>query len=184
MGHDRLSQISTPWTDLVEAHGGPMPTLDEARRRVLMRYSIVVYRYLLGAVRDRDAADDLFQEFALRLMRGAFRSADPRRGRFRDFLKVSLGHLVTDHFRNRQTGPRHLQSDLPDPATDSSPLADPGGRFLREWRARLIDHAFAALEDFERRSGHPLYTLLRFREANPKIPMAELAELVERPPGP
>jgi hypothetical protein len=64
MGHDRLSRIATPWTDLVEARGDPMPTLDEARRRVLMCYSMVVYMDLLGAVRDRDAANDPFQGFA------------------------------------------------------------------------------------------------------------------------
>src|SRR5829696_7116124 len=97
---ERLSQIATAWTELFQAHRGPEPALGEARRRVLMRYHTAVYRYLLGAVRDRDVADDLFQEFALRLMRGAFRGADPDRGRFRDFLKTALGRLVTDHGRH------------------------------------------------------------------------------------
>src|SRR4051812_21826016 len=121
---ERLSQISTAWTDLFQAHRGPMPALGEARRRVLTRYSTAVYRYLLGAVRDRDVADDLFQEFALRLMRGAFQGVDPGRGRFRDFLKTSLGHLVTDHYRSRKTEHQFLPADVPDPASQPSPLAE------------------------------------------------------------
>jgi hypothetical protein len=59
----RLSQIATPWTDLGQASAGSMPALDAARRRLLLRYSPAVYSYLLGAVRDPDIADDLFQEF-------------------------------------------------------------------------------------------------------------------------
>ena len=37
------------------------------------------YRYLLGAVHDPDAADDLCQDFAVRFLRGDFRRADPGR---------------------------------------------------------------------------------------------------------
>jgi RNA polymerase sigma-70 factor (ECF subfamily) len=170
----RLSQIATPWTDLDQASAGSMPALDAARRRLLLRYSPAVYSYLLGAVRDPDIADDLFQEFALRLMRGAFRRADPRRGRFRDFLKTALSHLVTDHYRRQGRGPRSYH-DCPDPATDRSPLTEAEERFAEEWRAQLIDRAFAALEAFEERTGQPLHTLLHFRVDNPDLPVAELA---------
>ena len=125
-------------------------------------------------IRDRDIADDLFQEFALRLMRGAFRRADPRRGRFRDFLKTTLSHLVTDHYRRqgRGAGPCH---GCPDPATDRSPLTEAEERFTEEWRARLLDRTFAALELFEKRTGQPLHTLLHFRVDNPDLPVADLA---------
>src|SRR5262249_42420161 len=73
----RLSQIATPWEDLDQAHAGSVPALDAARRRLLQHYSRAVYSYLMGAVRNEDVADDLFQEFALRLMRGGFRRANP-----------------------------------------------------------------------------------------------------------
>ena len=39
----------------------------------------------------------------------------------------------------------------------------------------LIHQAFAALEEFERRSGHPFFTVLRFRQENPKMPVAVMA---------
>src|SRR5215472_13067240 len=146
---ERLSQILTHWEDLGQVHGGMLPALDAARQRLLRRYSPAVYSYLIGAVRDADVADDLFQEFALRLMRGAFRRADPRRGRFRDFLKTALGHLVTDHYRRQLRGPR-LYHDFP-------------------------DRAFAALEAFEQRTGQPLHTLLHFRVEHPDLPVADMA---------
>src|SRR5262245_41138295 len=171
----RLSQIATPWADLDQASTGSMPALDAARRRLLLRYSPAVYSYLLGAVRDPDIADDLFQEFAVRLMRGAFRRADPRRGRFRDFLKTALGHLVTDHYRQQARGPRPYHG-FPDPAaTDRSTLAEAEERFSEEWRAQLIDRAFAALEAFERRTGQPLHTLLHFRVEHPDVPVGDMA---------
>ena len=170
----RLSQIATPWEDLDQAHGGMPPALGAARRRLLLHYSPAVYSYLIGAVRDPDVADDLFQEFALRLMRGAFQRADPRRGRFRDFLKTALGHLVTDHYRRQGRGPRPYHG-FPEPATDRSPLAEAEERFSEEWRAQLIDRTFAALEVFEQRTGQPLHTLLHFRVDNPDLSVADLA---------
>jgi RNA polymerase sigma-70 factor (ECF subfamily) len=170
----RLSQIATPWEDLDQANAGSLPALGAARRRLLLRYSPAVYSYLLGAVRSSDIADDLFQEFAVRLMRGAFRRVDPRRGRFRDFLKTALSHLVTDHYRRQGRGPRSYHGH-PDLATDRSPLTEAEERFAEEWRAQLIDRAFAALETFEQRTGQPLYTLLHFRVDNPDLPVADLA---------
>jgi RNA polymerase sigma-70 factor (ECF subfamily) len=170
----RLSQIATPWEDVDQAHGGTPPGLGAARRRLLLHYSPAVYSYLIGAVRAPDVADDLFQEFALRLMRGAFRRADPRRGRFRDFLKTALGHLVTDHYRRQVRGPRPCH-DSPDPATVRSTLAEAEERFAEEWRAQLIDRAFAALEVFEQRTGQPLHTLLHFRVEHPEVPVADMA---------
>jgi RNA polymerase sigma-70 factor (ECF subfamily) len=170
----RLSQIATPWADLDQAGAGNMPALDEARRRLLQHYSSAVYSYLLGAVRNPDVADDLFQEFAVRLMRGAFRRADPRRGRFRNFLKTALSHLVTDHYRRLRRVPRP-HDGFPEPATDRSLLTEAEEQFVEEWRAQLIDRTFAALEAFEERTGQPLHTLLQFRVDNPDLSVADLA---------
>jgi len=172
----RLSQIVTDWDDLWEAHRGPGEVTGEAQRRLLMRYSPAVYGYLLGAVHDPDVADDLFQEFALRLVRGAFGRADPARGRFRDFLRTALIHLVTDH--HRRAGKMHLPLTA-DVADRVPPVADPEEaerQFLAHWRARLIDGAWSALEDFERRIGQPLYSILHLRAEQPELSAAQLAE--------
>src|SRR5262245_3862711 len=83
----RLSQISTAWSLLKKEHQLAVTAEAKARAALIERYQTAAYRYLLAATRDADVADDLFQEFALRLVRGDFHRADGRRGRFRDYVK-------------------------------------------------------------------------------------------------
>src|SRR5207244_1246290 len=94
---DHLSRISTAWTMVVRAHGIAADAAVVAQHALMDRYHRAVYRYLLGALRDADAADELFQEFAYRFLSGSLRGADPERGRFRDFVKGVLFHLIADH---------------------------------------------------------------------------------------
>src|SRR5262245_18556900 len=83
----RLSSISTLWSLVEKAHQETIAAAI-AQRALLQRYCGAVYRYLLGALLDEAAAEDLFQDFALRFLRGDFRRADPGKGRFRDYLKT------------------------------------------------------------------------------------------------
>src|SRR5438477_13217082 len=62
----RLSKISTIWTVLRQAHGGPADAAAAAQQVLLQRYGGAIHRYLLAILRDRHAADDLTQEFGLR----------------------------------------------------------------------------------------------------------------------
>src|SRR5437660_8169131 len=114
----RLSRIATLWTVVFRAHEGGADAAQEARNRLMLRYSGAVYRYLLGAVRDPETAGDLCQEFAVRFLRGDFRRADPRRGRFRDYVKAALVNLVNDHHRARQARPRPLAGGAEPAAPD------------------------------------------------------------------
>src|SRR5207244_10661276 len=98
-----------------QAHGQTAESALSARQRLVQRYSGAVYSYLLAAVREREAAEDLFQEFALRVVRGDFGRADPERGRFRDYLRRALISLVHDPQRARQAWPKALP-DRPEPA--------------------------------------------------------------------
>lgn len=138
----RLSGITTAWTLLRRAHEGDEP----ARALVLHRYGGAVRRYLLGALRDEEAADDLVQEFALAFLRGAFHSADPARGRFRDYLKGVLSNLVNDHRRRGVKRPRALP---PDALTLAGLTAEEDrDRAWREsWRDELLANTWAALAD-------------------------------------
>ena len=110
----RLSQISTAWTLLYRAHEGVAEEAKAARRQLLQDYGGPVYRYLWAAVGDPDAANDLYQDFALRFVQGSFKNADPQHGRFRDFLKTVLYHLIVDHQRRRSAAAQPLpdQTDL------------------------------------------------------------------------
>src|SRR5262245_54411461 len=113
---ERLSRMATMWTLVFEAHRGSEAGAVAARDRLIQRYRGAVYRYLLGAVRDADVAGDLCQEFILRFLRRDFRNVHPERGRFRDYVRTVLVHLVNDHHRSRQNWPQPLVGDAAHPA--------------------------------------------------------------------
>lgn len=165
---DRLSRIATRWTTVFRAHAATASGVEAARHRLMLRYSGAAYRYLLGAVRDPDVAADLCQEFAVRFLRGDFRRADPGRGRFRDYLKRSLSHLVTDYHRARQDGPAPLAANAPDPAAE--PRDEPD--FAAGWRQDVLDQTWKAL----REENAAFHTTLLLRIENPDMQSPEMAD--------
>jgi RNA polymerase sigma-70 factor (ECF subfamily) len=173
---NRLSRMSTAWTMLFQAHGSGVELAREARRELLQRYGDPVYRYLRASVRDADAADELYQEFALKFVRGDFKRADPERGRFRDFLKTALFHLVAAYHkrRGRQAEPLVAESALPAPAVAPTDAAD--ADFTVAWREEVMARTWQALATWERETGQPLHTVLRMRTDNPDLPSSALAE--------
>jgi RNA polymerase sigma factor (sigma-70 family) len=174
--NQHLSQIQTLWTLVQQAHAETPEAVRPAQEKLLERYGGAVRRYLLGALRNEDAADEVFQEFACRLVHGDMRGADPERGRFRQFVKGVLFHLVADYHRKRQRQPHHLNPDQPEPAADEPSLADQDREFLTSWRDDLLARAWLGLEQYEKESGKPFYTVLRFRVDHADLPSAQLAE--------
>ncbi len=172
----RLSQIQTMWSVVLRAHSGQADAATSAQQALMQRYSGSVYRYLVGFLRDYDAADDLAQEFALRVLRGDLRRADPTRGRFRDYVKMILRHLVADHHRRLMASPQPLPADGPEPAGVGEGLPDLDRQFLESWRKELLAHAWAALERVATESGRPYYAVLRLRADHPEMRSARMAE--------
>jgi RNA polymerase sigma-70 factor (ECF subfamily) len=173
-----LSRIETHWTAVVRAHRGPADDAVAARGRLLERYGGAVRRYLLASLRDVEAADDLGQEFALRFLRGEFKNADPGRGRFRDYLKRAVYHLMMDYHRARRSTPRPLGDGDPLPAVDGSDPWDQDldRQFLESWREQLMAHAWAALGKVQERTGQPYADVLRLRVSCPDLRSPQLAE--------
>lgn len=174
--NQRLSRISTIWALVTQAHADPADTEATARQILLERYQTAVYRYILGAVRDPDVADDLFQEFALRFVRGDFRRADPARGRFRDFLKRALINLITDQRKRGQRQQRQVPLENPEVVATAAEPDDPDQPFLENWRKALLDRAWGALAAVEQSAGPPFHAVLRYSYEHPKVPSAQLAE--------
>jgi RNA polymerase sigma-70 factor (ECF subfamily) len=172
-----LNRISTLWTVVCQAHGGAGAEVSAAQQALIQRYGQAIYRYLLGALRDPDAADELSAQFALRFIRGDLRGANPERGRFRDFVKGVLSHLIADHHneRRRQRA-QSLDAGAPEPATLEEPGDDSDRRFLESWRAELLDRTWEALGRIQLQTGQLFYTVLRFRADHPEMRSAQMAK--------
>jgi RNA polymerase sigma factor (sigma-70 family) len=175
-----LADIATHWSVVRQAHQGSGEAVDRARQDLMEHYSGAVYRYLLGALHDRHAADDLFQEFALRFLRGDFKNADPERGRFRNFVKTALYHLIVDYQNRRRTGPAPLPArEQADPTPPDLHYSEQ--EFLASWRAEVLGRAWTALDEAGRDGGPPFYDILRLRAAEPDLSSAAMAtKLSER----
>ncbi len=169
----RLSRIQTRWSALLQAQHDADDAATAARRELLLSYYGAVYRYLLGALGDPAAAEELTQEFAVRFLRGDFRNAAPGRGRFRDFLKVSVRHLMHDHWRRQGKALAALPEDASAPPADA---VDPDRPFLEKWREELLALAWGALEQAQEQAGLPYYAALRLKTERPELRSAQLAE--------
>jgi RNA polymerase sigma-70 factor (ECF subfamily) len=170
----RLSGIDTLWSVVRRAHADSTVVVQTAQEQLLARYGGAVQRYLLASLRNEDAASEAYQEFALRFVRGDFRNADPGRGRFRDFVKTCLRHLIADHHRARARTGHELPADAPDLSAEDMAIDD--AEFQQRWREELLDRSWAALQAEEQSSGNPYYTALRFRVGHPELKSAELAQ--------
>lgn len=172
----RLNEIGTLWSVVRLANSDPGDSGRAAREALWERYHGAVKRYLLGAMRDADAAEELLQEFAVRFLRGDLRGADRQRGRFRDFVKGVLFHLVADFHQKKKRHPGQLPNDALEPGTDCSVVAEREEAFRVSWRDELLARAWAALKRHEEENGQPFYTVLRFRAEHPDLSSAEMAE--------
>jgi RNA polymerase sigma-70 factor (ECF subfamily) len=122
-------------------------------------------------LRDGHAADELLQEFLLALIRGEFHKADRQKGRFRDYVKAVLFHLVSKYRRGQERQPQALPADNPawhelaEGASADTPFEDS----LRE---ELMTRTMEQLA----RSHSTLHEVLRLRAEYPKLPSQELAK--------
>src|SRR5262245_9344598 len=171
----RLSQIQTLWTVVCRAGGDDSTrVVNAAQEQLLARYGKAVHRYLLGALRDQDTADELFQEFALRFVRGDLGGADPARGRFRDYLKGVLSHLIGDFYRRRRKQPLALHGEFEPAAAADEPIGSDED-FLKSWQNELLNRAWGALLQLEVENEQPFHTVLKFRAANPEMRSEQMA---------
>lgn len=176
MPDSRLSGIETQWSMIHNANGSNARA-NLAQAGVIEKYGPAIKRYLLASLRDEEAADEVFQEFSLRLVRGDFRNADSSRGKFRSFIKTTLYRLMIDHHRRKKKSSRfglgkalNVEQEL---AAGSGEFVD---EFLLAWRQTLLDKSWSRLEQIERNTGKPVYTILRCRVDHPELSTRQLQE--------
>jgi DNA-directed RNA polymerase specialized sigma24 family protein len=174
--NSHLSRINTLWSLVIQAHDEPGDGACAAQRRLLERYGSAIRRYLLGALRNADAADDLFQEFAFRFLQGTMRGVAPQRGRFRDYVKGVLFHLIANYHKKHQRLPRQLEPDQPGPGVICAPDAAQEQAFISNWRDKLMADTWEALAASDRMHGQNFHAVLRFRADHPELRSQEMAE--------
>lgn len=174
-----LSQISTLWSKVFEAHGEEAEAAYLAQDALMQRYWLTIHRYLRCVVRNDDVADELFQEFALQFVRGGFRHADPGKGRFRDYLKVTLLRLVS-RYRRRQASRIAKQTDVAQRACIEDAPEDLEASLVACCRDDHLKRAWSALEQQEQQTGRPLFTVLDLRARHPNVNSTEMAADISR----
>jgi RNA polymerase sigma-70 factor (ECF subfamily) len=175
--NSRLSRIETLWSVIRRAHGAQESISLTAQQQLLDIYGGAIKRYLVASLRDADVADELFQEFALKFVKGDFRNVDPAKGKFRFFVKTVVYNLINLHHRKKATRRERLLVD--DHAEDVVPDDDLSGEdrlFLTSWREDLLEQTWQAMAEHESRTGVAYNTVLRLRVAEPTLTSEEFAE--------
>src|SRR5262249_19708382 len=118
--------------------------------------------------------------FFLWVTQHGFPRARKERGRFRDYLKVTVRNAALNYLiRKKASKQRTLNlSQVPAP---EEPQSIPDQEWIVEWRPCLLDRAWQGLKEHEDRSAQSLcYTVLRLKAAHPQEDSKTLAARVSK----
>jgi DNA-directed RNA polymerase specialized sigma24 family protein len=182
MKQSDLAQLSTHWSNIFRAREAEGDAAMAARNELLLRYVEVVLRYLRAVMRDQNAVDQVCSNFATRVLESdrIFQNADPQRGRFRDYLKAVLQHMIADYFREQSREHKKFQhlSGEQEVAVPASLSAEQDQDFVRCWREELIKWVWHQLEQRDQKTGQKYSVLLRLQAKKPELRSTQLAELL------
>lgn len=171
---ERLAGMRTDWGLVAQAHRGSASALSTARHALVLRYRGAIRAYLGALLKDEAAADELSQEFVVRLLSGDFAGASHEKGRFRNYLKAAVRNLARSYWEEQHRRPTLAA----DPAALSAAAGDDlDARWNEDWRQTVLRAAWAALKEHERE--HPAslcHSLLKLRGQAPELDSKGLAE--------
>ncbi len=179
MANSRLSRIETHWSVVHKAHNSQNNGAS-AFAILVDRYGPAIKRYLLGSLKSEEAASEVFQEFALRLVNGDFKNASEHKGRFRNMIKTALYRLMIDYHR-KQARSRKLNSGQPaeEIADHQERVVEDDEKFLISWRQSLLDETWSRLKELEQKTGQPYYQILKARTDEPRLTTKQLHRLLQ-----
>ncbi len=167
-----LAQISTAWSIVLKAKdGAQLPTEEVAS--FFSRYHGAVYRYFFTATRVSDVAEDLAQDFAVRFLRGDFNNVHPDRGRFRDFLRVTLANQLRDYQRRQRV--RAVNEPLHEEPVQHDSLAIES--FNENWRDEILAQTWTAIEVHQETTGQKYFLALKLKAVETDLSSGDLARL-------
>jgi len=156
-----LEQISTCW-----------PMIHNPVQFV-MRYARAIHKYGAAIVRDPHEAEEVTQDFLVKVLDQGFCPENVSRGRFRDYLKAAVRYVAIDHLRKRR--PAQLsEADLGNLAQESPEIEQ---EWQHQWRDCLLERVWQSLEVFQsHQQGNTYYIVLRQFTAQPMDSSATHAE--------
>ncbi len=156
-----LDQISTKWTAVQDAE------------QFVLRYGPAIRRYCESLLPRCGEADDVLQELLVRVVEKGFPHVDARKGRFRDYLKVTVRNAVITHLRRAARLPvaiaDHDRAGMP-----HEPEAD--AVWMDQWRTCILDRAWRLLDAHEKtHRDSRAYSVLRAVVDHPEATSEDLA---------
>jgi RNA polymerase sigma factor (sigma-70 family) len=153
---DAAGFAATRWTlVLAAARGNVTPRAAEAMAELCRVYWYPLYAYVRRRGHDNHEAEDLTQEFFLRLLaKNYLADADREKGKFRAFLLASLKHFLANEWDRSQAKKRGGgQTVLPISTVDAEsryrlePWHDltPERLFERQWALTVLDQVLSRL---------------------------------------
>jgi len=155
---------ATRWTLVVAAADPNRKETRSALVSLCENYWYPLYAYLRRRGYPADQAQDLTQEFFVRVLEGRYLDrADPEKGRFRSFILTSLKFFVADEADRQRAQKRGGGAVLPlefhsgedryqrEPAHDETPERI----FERRWALSVLDRVVEKLRNEFVQHGHP-----------------------------
>lgn len=158
-----LDQISTHWHSVND----PL--------QFVMRYAPAIQSYLLALLKNAHDAEEVAQDFLLRMQQHGFAGVKAERGRFRDYLKRAVRNAALNYLQ-RSKSRRQVDISLLQLGTPATAASADEQEWLQEWRKVLLDRAWRTLERRQGRTpDNPFFTALRLTVAHPQEDSVALA---------
>lgn len=166
-----LAEISTRWAVVCD----PL--------QFVLRYAKAIQKYLTALVDNAHDADEIAQDFLLKMTQGKFDRVASDQGRFRFYLKQAVRNAVREHARKRR--PQLLPDDvLDDLIAQQTADSFAEQQWVDEWRQCVLNRAWSALESHQRHhAGNLFFTALQLTAKQPEADSAALAESIFRRTG-
>ena len=137
--------------------------------RFVLRYASAIQRYVRGLIKNRHDAEEVAQDFFLRVSQQCFVHTRKEGGRFRDYLKTAVRHAALSFLKRRRAS-KPLQASVLQAQDDADQA------WLAEWRRCLLDRAYQALKNHQDRSpGNLFHTALTMVVDYPRVDTKTLA---------
>jgi RNA polymerase sigma factor (sigma-70 family) len=180
---------TTRWSLVARAGSPRSPAAREALELLCRAYWFPIYAFIRRQHADPEEAQDLAQAYFTRLLeKDMLAAADPKKGRFRSFLRTDCGYFLADQRdRNRaqkRGGGRPVVS-LETLDSEDRYLREPVDRldperlFDRAWCLTLLERVLEELRAEYARSGRAmLFERLQFvlTSGAPSVPYATIAD--------